>query len=101
MFSKLKINKFYSASLIFFLASLLGALGNYIFHSLSARLLAPAAYGELQSLIALSVIFGIPVGVFSIVVTKYVAEFKAKKENQKIYFLFKNFTKKLFFLGIF
>ena len=101
MFSKLKINKFYSASLIFFIASLFGALGNYVFHSLSARLLAPAAYGELQSLIALSIIFGIPVGVFSTVIIKYTAEFKAKNENSKIYFLFKNFTKKLFFLGIF
>ena len=100
MLFKLEENQFYLDSLIFFIASFSGGFGNYIFHSLTARLLSPSSYGELQSLISLSVILGIPVGVLFLVITKYTAEFKAKNENQKIYFLFKNFTKKFFLLGI-
>ena len=100
MIKKFLNNKLYANSLIFFIASLLGAFGNYAFHFLMARLLSPSSYGELQSLISLSVIFGIPVGVLSVVITKYTAEFKAKNENHQISWLFKIFTKKLFFLGL-
>lgn len=100
MLKIIKNDRIYSNSLIFFTASLLGGFGNYVFHALAARLLLPSGYGELQSLISLSVIFGIPVGVLSVVITKYTAEFKAKNENQKIYFLFKNFTKKFLTVGL-
>ncbi len=99
MFFTLKNNKFLTNSLIFFFASLLGGFGNYIFHFFMVRMLAPSAYGELQALISLSVIFGVPVGVLATVIVKYTATFKVTHE-EKIYQLFFVLTKKLLGLGL-
>ncbi|MCK4781660.1 oligosaccharide flippase family protein [Candidatus Parcubacteria bacterium] len=98
--NKIKNDKFLTNSSIFFVGSFLASFGNYIFHFLMARMLTIESYGELQSLLALSVIVGIPGGVLSTVLVKYAAAFKAKKQFNKIYSLFSFFTKKVLFASI-
>lgn len=63
-------------------------------------MLAVEAYGELQALIALSDIVGIPAGTLSIVVVKYAASFQAKEWTGKIYSLFLLFTRKLLIITV-
>lgn len=91
---KIKRDKFLTNSLIFFIGSFLGGIGNYLYQFLMARMLTVEAYGELQAILAIFVIIGLPVGVISTVLIKYTADFKAKNWLNKIYTLFLLFTKK-------
>jgi O-antigen/teichoic acid export membrane protein len=81
------------------MAGLVVGLGGYLFQFLMARMLEVKSYGELQSLIALLTIFGIPSATLLTVIVRYVAIFKAKEEFPKIYTLFVIFTKKLLVIG--
>ncbi|MDD4606961.1 MAG: oligosaccharide flippase family protein [Patescibacteria group bacterium] len=87
-FEKIKNNKLVVNSGIFFVGSFAVNLGNYIFHFLMARMLDVQVYGELQSLIALTAIFSIPSGALLTLIVKYVANFKAEENINKIYTLF-------------
>ena len=93
--AKIANDKFLSNSFIFFAGSMLISFGNYLFHFLMARMLPIEGYGELQSLIAISAIFGIPMGALSIILVKYTALFKAKEQLNKVYSLLSIFTKKI------
>lgn len=97
---KIKNDKFLSNSFIFFTGSFLVSLGGFLFHFLMARMLSIKDYGELQSLIAISVIIGIPATTILTVLVKYVAHFKAKGELGKVHSLFSFFTKKIFIIAI-
>jgi len=98
--NSVKKDKFLVSSAIFFGGSLLASAGNYLFHFLMARMLAIETYGELQSLIAVFVIIGIPVTALSTVLVKYTADFKAKQQLGKVFSLLSFFTKKALFIGI-
>lgn len=63
------------------------------------RLLGPADYGILASLIALFSILAIPSQTLNIVVVKFVSHFKAKNNYLKIGVLFDYFTRRLFLTG--
>lgn len=93
--NKIKKDKFLSNSFIFFIGGFLASFGSYFFHFLMVRMLSVESYGEVQSLLALSVIFGIPMSALSTVLIKYTAHFKAKNEPDKLYSLFSFFTKRL------
>ncbi|MCX6789499.1 MAG: oligosaccharide flippase family protein [Candidatus Gribaldobacteria bacterium] len=92
---KIKSDKFLSNSFIFFVGGFLVSLGSYLFQFLMVRLLSVESYGELQSLLAVSVIFGIPIAALSTVLIKYTARFKAKGENGKLHSLFSLFTNRM------
>lgn len=96
---KIKKDRFLSNSLIFFVGSLVASAGSYLFHFLMARMLSVEGYGELQSLIAISVIIGIPTVALLTVLVKYTAHFKAKKQLNKIYSLLSLFTKKILLIA--
>lgn len=81
-------------SLIFFIGSFLVGIGGYLYQFLMARMLTVETYGELQAILAIFVIIGIPIGVITTVLTKWTADFKAKNWLNKIYTLFLLFTKK-------
>jgi O-antigen/teichoic acid export membrane protein len=93
--NKIKNDKFLTNSAIFFTGSFLASIGNYFFHFLMARMLTVGTYGELQSLIAISVIVGVPSGALLTILVKYTVKFKAEGNLNKIYSLFSFFTKKL------
>jgi len=100
MIKSIKSNPLYANSLIFLSASLIGSIVNYVFHFLMVRMLTPSGYGELQSLIALLTILGIPLATLTTVVTKYTAVFKAQNFLNKTYLLLKKLSKNLFFLSL-
>jgi len=92
---KIKKDKFFTNSLIFFIGSFLVGFGNYLYQFLMARMLMVEVYGELQSLLAILAITGVLIGAISTVLTKYTAGFKTKDQLNKIYSLFLLFTKKI------
>ena len=92
---KIKSDKFLSNSFIFFTGGFLVSVGGYFFHFLMVRMLSVESYGEIQSLLAVSVIFGIPMAALSTVLVKYTAAFKAKGENNKLHSLFSLFTNRI------
>ena len=94
---KIARDKFLSNSFIFFIGGFLASVGNYFFHFLMVRLLSVESYGELQSLLAASVIFSIPISALLVVLVRYSAHFRAKGETGKIYSLFSLFTKRILF----
>ena len=98
--NKIKEDKFLTNSAIFFTGSFLASVGGYLFHFLMARMLTVGAYGELQSLLAVFVIIGVPAAVLSTILVKYTAKFKAEQNLNKIYSLFSFFTKKLLIITV-
>lgn len=99
MIQTIKNNKLYSNSLIFLLGSAFGGLGNYVYNFLMARMLGTEGYGELQSVLALIAILGIPLATLSTVVVKYVAGFEAQNKQDEIAHLLRGLSKKIFLIG--
>jgi O-antigen/teichoic acid export membrane protein len=56
-------------------------IGVYLYHLLMGRLLGPVDYGVLESLISISYLLGIPIGVLGIIIVKYVSQEIAHKER--------------------
>ena len=95
----LKNNKLYSNSLIFLIGSAIGGIGSYFYNFLMARMLGPEGYGELQAIIALTAIIGIPLSTVLTVIIKYTASFKARQERNKIFYVLKVFSVKMLLAG--
>ncbi|MGH2922152.1 MAG: hypothetical protein ACRDKU_08820, partial [Gaiellaceae bacterium] len=72
------------AGSIVFLGIAAGNVGNYVFHFISARLLGPAPYGEVASLVAVTGLLSLPLVGVQVAVTRYVAGFAAKGEADSI-----------------
>ena len=64
------------------------------------RMLGPADYGVLASLISLAYLFSIPIGTVSLVVVKYVSEMRGKKELSKIVYFYFWLNRKLVIFGL-
>lgn len=71
-------------------------LGNYLFHFISARLLGPAPYGDLASLLALAGLIGLPLGGVQFALARWVAHFGARGEADAIGALYRRSV----FLGL-
>jgi O-antigen/teichoic acid export membrane protein len=99
MINIIKNNKLYSNSLIFLVGSIVGSFGSYIYNFLMARMLGPEGYGELQSILAMIAILGIPLATLSTVVIKYVASLEVRGEFGKIFHLLRSLTLKLLIGG--
>lgn len=93
-------NQLLAGSLIFFLGNSLASFGNYLFHLAMGRMLGPADYGVLVSLISLSSLFGIPLSSLSVVVVKYVSAFKGRGELGAIGYLYSWLNSKVISLGL-
>lgn len=68
------------------------SIGNYLYNLLMGRLLLPAEYGVLVSLISFSIVISLPAGVVTTIITKLSAHFFARKEISKISRLAQTFT---------
>lgn len=97
--NSVKNDRFLRNSAIFFAGSFLASVGNYLYQLLMARMLTIENYGELQSLLAVSVIFAVPVSALSVVLVKYAAHFEAGKQLGKIRGLISFFTKRTLVAG--
>lgn len=74
----------FSSSLIMILGSNMTNFINYLYHFIIIRLLTPANYGELATLIALLGFIGLIPGSLSLVIVKYVSSAKSRNEIQKL-----------------
>lgn len=93
-------NSFIQANLWVFLATGFLNVGNFLYHFITARLLGPADYGLLESLISFSYIFAIPLSAIGLVLVKYVSVFHGKKDKENISLLFIWFQKYLFRIAV-
>jgi O-antigen/teichoic acid export membrane protein len=92
-FRKLISNNLARNSAIVFAGSMTANVLAYAYHLLMGRLLGPAGYGELSSLLSLLYIFTVPLLVAQTVLVKFVSGFKAHGEIGQAKSLFLQATK--------
>lgn len=80
---------------IIFSATVVANLLAYLFHVYMARSLGVVEYGILGSLLAAFYILFVPLGAISVIVAKFVSEFKAKEEYGKVASLLFSAVRKL------
>lgn len=66
-------NTLLKGSFVVFVGSLISNFGTYLFHLVMGRMLGPADYGVLESLISISYFLGIPISVLGLIIVKYVS----------------------------
>lgn len=76
------------AGSIVFLGIVAGNLGNYLFHFASARILGPASYGDVASLVAVIGLVSLPLVGVQVAVARYIAGFAEAREERSIALLF-------------
>ena len=88
------------AGFVILLAYGLFNLANFVYHFMAARMLGPAEYAIVASLF--SIVYLISIGSVTLqnVATKFTAEFKAKKEPEKIAYFFRRGLNKLLIFSI-
>lgn len=86
-----------AGSLVLLVGTTIANFGNYLYHLLMGRMLGPADYGILASLISLAYLVSILSATLSTSLIKWVTAFKAKNDYSSIYKLFRQLT--LFFAG--
>jgi len=99
-FTKARSNQFLTGSLVMFVGMMIANLGSYLYHLLMGRMLGPADYGVLASLISLLYLLGIPILALSLVIVKFVSAYKGQKKFGAIRRLFIMLTQKIFLFGI-
>ena len=72
---------FLSSGLLVFSASMVVNAGGFVFHAIASRSLGVADYGALYALISLATIAAVPISLFSPVIVKYAAEFRALHDD--------------------
>ena len=77
-------DKFLQNSALLFTAMMAGNIFGYMFQLSMGRMLTVEAYGEMNALMSLMVIFGIPFGAFMNFFAKQTAAYSSKQEQSKI-----------------
>lgn len=72
------------SSAIYYFGNFLLSFSRYLFHLILLRLLVPAIYGEFLSYLSLVYLLGIPMGTIGTIVTKFVSDFKGKRDSTSI-----------------
>jgi len=73
-----------NAGFLVFVASMVLSIGGFVFHAIASRRLGVDDYGTLYALISLYTLVGLPVAIFSPVITKYSAEFGALHDDAHV-----------------
>lgn len=89
------------AGTIVFLGIAAGNLGNYLFHFVSARMLGPASYGDVASLVAVIGLVSLPLVGVQVAVARYVAGFAEGRAESSITLFFSKGLRLAFALGLF
>lgn len=71
-------------SAFYYCGNFIVSFGNYVFHLILIRLLAPAYYGEFLTYISFLYLLAIPSGTISVVVTKHIADYYGKRDTVSI-----------------
>lgn len=76
------------AGTIVFLGIAAANVGNYLFHFISARMLGPASYGDVASLVALIGLISLPLVGVQVAMTRYVAGLRESGDDSSVALLF-------------
>lgn len=96
---KTKENIFKGGIVLFFAMTLVN-FGNYLFNMIMGRMLGPADYGALVSLLAFLAIISVPAATLQTSAMKFSSVFRAKQQDGKINYLLRYITKKTVFISI-
>jgi O-antigen/teichoic acid export membrane protein len=66
-----------NSGLLVFASSMVLNIGGFVFHAIASRLLGVANYGALYALVSFAIVAAVPISIFTPVVMKYAAEFRA------------------------
>jgi len=100
MFARYLKDELFRSSIILIVLSNLGNGINLIFQFFMARMLSDSDFGVFAFLINLFFIFAVPALAIQTAISKKTTELNSKKEYGKIKGLFKQTTKKLFFISV-
>ena len=77
-------SKLITGSAVMFVGTMVANVGNYLYHLLMGRMLGPKGYGELESVIAVTYLLFIFLAALNLVIAKFVANLKGKKDRRGI-----------------
>lgn len=84
-----------NSSIMVFIGTMCANVASYLYHLVMGRMLGPAGYGELASLISLLYIMSVPTSITQTVLIKYFSQYKATNAQAKAHDLFRKVTKYL------
>ena len=93
-------NPLLAGSAVLFIGNMIANVANYLYHLLMGRMLGPSDYGILESLISLLYLMEIPLMTLSVVVVKYVSQFKGEERYKAIGKLYHKLNSQLMLFGI-
>jgi O-antigen/teichoic acid export membrane protein len=94
-------NQLVKGSAVLFSGNMLANLANYLYHLLMGRLLGPADYGALESVISLLYFLGIPLATINLFVVKTVSGFRGRGQEGKAVSFYRLLSQKVFWFGLF
>lgn len=101
IFVKFKLDKgFLKSSFIVFVGSFLVSILNYLFRTISGRLLGPIDYGVIGFLVSVIMFFTVFSTSIDNLVTKFVSEALAQNKNKKIFFIYRFLTNYSYWVGL-
>jgi len=77
----MRSNQLVRGSLVVFVGAAVANFGNYLYHLLMGRMLGPAGYGVLSSLISITYFLGVPIGTLNLMVVRQTASLKSKRKE--------------------
>ena len=93
-------NTLIRGSFVVFIGSIIVGFGNYLFQLIMGRMLSPAQFGALASLLSITIIVSVPNQTIALLVTKYVADLESKGAKYRVKPFLNSIIKKLIFYGI-
>lgn len=93
-------NKIFWDSFIIFSTMMIMNVSGYFYHFYIGRVLGPAEYGVLGSLLAILYFIIVPLNTVQTGITSFVSNFRAKDEKGKIAYLYFKALKRLFIYGV-
>lgn len=99
--SLIRRDQLLNGSLVVFSGSMVASAINYLYHMILGRMLGPADYGIFSSLVSLSYIYGIPVGVLNIVSLKYISSLREGEGVEAAAGFFYWFGKRIIWFSVF
>jgi len=93
-------NPLISGSFVLLAGNMIGNFCNYLYHLIMGRMLGPVDYGILESMVSLLYLLSIPIGTISLVIVKYVSQFKGEDRYKAIGKLYHKLNIQLLFFGL-
>ena len=90
---------FLQNSIVLFAGTMVANVLNYVFHFVIGRMVEPAVYGEVESIVSLLVIVSVPGTAIAIIATRYAASAKASGDRDMSRKIFRYINTKMLFFG--